>query len=223
MIPIGDENRSANPPFGVWFLIAANTYMFTRELGAIHPVTFINDFALIPYNLTRGIALDPPAPPSPWLTLLTSQFIHNGVLHIAANMLFLFVFGPAVEYLTGTVRFIALYLLCGALASIAQYSVAPMSHIPAIGASGAIAGVLGAYILRFPRRHIASVPAIFVIGLWALTQFMHGFAPLSPYVLSERGGGTAYFAHIGGFLAGVFLIGFFSTRTPGRRRGARCA
>jgi membrane associated rhomboid family serine protease len=234
MIPIGDEDGRARFPLAVWALIAFNIYVFFQEASAPNPEAFINSFALVPYDLARDIALSPPAPPSPLFTLLTSQFLHDGMLHIASNMLFLFVFGPEVERLTGTLRFTAFYLLCGILAALAQFSVAPLSHVPSIGASGAVAGVLGAYVLKFPTNHVrtivpigclpivVSIPAILVIGLWALTQFMHGFGAISPHVLSAQGGRIAYFAHIGGFLAGVFLIGFFSTRTFKGSRRSRC-
>ncbi|MBD5655051.1 MAG: rhomboid family intramembrane serine protease [Candidatus Eremiobacteraeota bacterium] len=138
------------------------------------------------------------------MTLLTSQFLHGSVLHIFFNMLFLAAFGPQVEYVTGHVRFVILYLLCGVLGGIAQISVMPGSHVPGLGASGAIAGILGAYIVRFPTHRVGRVPALVVIGLWAAIQFVHGFGALSSRA-SDQAGGTAYFAHIGGFLAGVFL------------------
>jgi membrane associated rhomboid family serine protease len=232
VIPIGDEDGRVRFPIAVWALIALNVYVFSQELNARDPGAFINGFALIPYDLSRNIALAPPAAPSPWFTLITSQFFHDGFLHIAGNMLFLYVFGPAVERITGVLRFTAFYLTCGILAALAQFSVAPLSHVPSLGASGAIAGVLGAYLLKFPTNHVraivpigcfpivVSVPALLVIGLWAATQFMHGFGTISPQVLSARGG-IAYFAHIGGFLAGIFLIGFF-TRTAKRRGTVRC-
>jgi membrane associated rhomboid family serine protease len=199
--------------------MAMNVACFCQELLAPSPAVFINSFAFIPYDLSRNITLPPPSPPLPCFTLITSQFLHDGILHIGANMLFLFVFGPDVECLTGALRFIVFYLLCGVFAGIAQYSMFPMSHIPSIGASGAIAAVLGAYILRFPTNRVRAL----VIGLWAVAQCMHGFGALSSHVLSEQGGRIAYFAHIGGFLSGVFLIRFFATRTPEGNRRARCA
>jgi membrane associated rhomboid family serine protease len=120
-------------------------------------------------------------------------------------MLFLLAFGPEIEREAGHLRFVAFYLACGVLGNLAEVLVLWDSHVPGIGASGAIAGVLGAYVLRFPTRQLVSVPAFLLIGLWAISQFVHGFGTLSTRVLSEQGGGTAYFAHIGGFLAGVFL------------------
>lgn len=130
-------------------------------------------------------------------------------------MLFLAAAGPAVEARIGHARFAAFYVLCGVLGNLAQISADPASHVPSLGASGAVAGVLGAYALRFPTRPVLHVPAVAFIGLWAASQFVHGFAALAPNALSERGGGIAYVAHMGGFLAGVFSIGRFETR-PGR-------
>jgi membrane associated rhomboid family serine protease len=176
--------------------------------------------------------LAPPSPRWPWLTLITSLFLHGSILHIAFNMLFLFVFGPEIEYLCGHLRFALFYMVCGTIAGVSQVLVAPGSHVPSIGASGAIAGVLGAYIVSFPRNSIQTVvpigcfplflrlPAILVIGVWAAVQFIIGFGTISSHVASEQGGGVAYFAHIGGFLAGVILIALFRMRSPldaGRR------
>jgi membrane associated rhomboid family serine protease len=133
-------------------------------------------------------------------------------------MLFLFVFGPAIEYVCGHVRFLAYYLVCGIAGGIAQIVIGPGSHVPALGASGAIAGVLGGYLVSFPLASIRTIvpilffplflrlPAILVIGVWAATQFLNGFATISDRA-AESTGGTAYFAHIGGFCAGVLLIG----------------
>jgi membrane associated rhomboid family serine protease len=179
---------------------------------------FVDAAAVIPYDLTHGVQI-PGALPTV-ATLVTAQFLHASVPHVAINMLFLAAFGPAVERLAGTLRFLAFYLACGVLGNLAQVSVDPASHVPEIGASGAIAGVLGAYVVRFPSEPLfLRVPAFVVIGLWAAAQFVHGFGTVSANVLSERGGGTAYFAHIGGFLAGVLSIALF-TRARGQRRAA---
>ncbi|GAC1303669.1 MAG: rhomboid family intramembrane serine protease [Vulcanimicrobiaceae bacterium] len=233
MIPYRDPDRDPVFPIAVYALVALNVAVFVHEVSfAALPArdAFINAYALIPFDLTHGVQLDAPAPPTA-LTLVTAQFLHGSVLHIFFNMLFLLVFGPEIEFLAGHVRFVAFYLACGILGGLADVSVMAGSHVPGIGASGAIAGVLGAYIVRFPTRGIETIvplgclplflrlPAFLVIGLWALTQFVHGFGSLSDRVLSEQGGGTAYFAHIGGFLAGIFSISLF---TIGRRaRGAR--
>ena len=201
--------RSRSVPIAVCGLIVANVIVFAREsLGdAESRDAFVNLWALIPFDLTHGVRLPPPAPPA-FATLVTSTFLHGSVVHVCSNMAVLAVFGPEIETLMGHLRFVAFYFACGTLGGLAQVSVMPGSHIPSIGASGAIAGVLGAYVLHFPTREIVwRIPALFAIGLWAATQFVHGFGPVAPSVLSERGGDIAYFAHIGGFLAGVLLGG----------------
>ena len=230
MIPLATRSRVPMFPLAVYAIVALNIFVFVQELNAPQPEAFVNSFALIPYDVTHGVQLAPPAPPT-LLTLITSQFLHGGFLHIFFNMLFLIVFGPEVEYLCGHVRFVAFYLLCGIAGGLAQIWAGPASHVPSVGASGAIAGVLGGYILNFPTSSIRTVvpigcfplllrlPAALVIGLWAAIQFVHGFGSVSPNVASEQGGGIAYFAHIGGFLTGVFTIRFFTIRRgeAGRR------
>ncbi|MEA2719236.1 MAG: hypothetical protein QOJ39_1100 [Candidatus Eremiobacteraeota bacterium] len=229
MIPIGDDERRISTfPFVVYALIALNVFVFFQETSAPDTDRFINAFAAIPYDITNTVVLAPPSPPVPALTIVTSMFLHGGILHIAFNMLFLFVFGPAVEHLCGHVRFLAFYLLCGIAGGIAQIAISPGSHVPALGASGAIAGVLGAYLVTYPFAKINTIvpigcfplflrlPALLVIGLWAGTQFITGFGTISDRA-AESQGGTAYFAHIGGFCAGVLLIGLFG------RKAQRCA
>jgi len=226
VIPIGgDERQPAGFAVVVYALIAANLWVFYQELSAPDTDSFVNAFALIPYDVTHLVTLAPPSPPFPPLTILTSMFLHGGWLHIGFNMLFLFVFGPAIEYVCGHVRFLAYYLVCGIAGGIAQVVIGPGSHVPALGASGAIAGVLGGYLVTFPFASIRTIvpiviiplfvrlPATLVIGIWAATQFLNGFATISDRA-AESTGGTAYFAHIGGFCAGVLLIGLMSkTRT----------
>jgi membrane associated rhomboid family serine protease len=224
MIPIGDdEHRRSVFPFVNYALILANIYVWYREVTAPDTDAFILAFALIPYDVTHWVVLPPPSPAIPALTILTSMFLHGGWLHIGFNMLFLFVFGPAVEYVCGHVRYLAFYLLCGIAGGIAQIAISPGSHVPALGASGAIAGVLGGYLVNFPFASVRTIipifffplfvrlPAILVIGIWAATQFLNGFGSISDRA-AESTGGTAYFAHIGGFCAGVLLIGLMSDR-----------
>lgn len=220
MIPLRALGRDPIFPVAVYAIVAINVAVFFAEIGS--PETgareaFINAYALIPFDLTHGVQIQSPAPPT-LLTLVTAQFLHGSVLHIFFNMLFLLVFGPEIELVLGHVRFVAVYLTCGIFGGIAEVVMMPGSHVPGIGASGAIAGILGAFLLRFPTRDIQTIvpigcfplllrlPAFLVIGIWAIVQFVHGFGSLSDRVLSEQGGGTAYFAHIGGFLAGIFLI-----------------
>jgi len=151
-------------------------------------------------------------------TLFTSMFLHGGWLHIGGNMLFLWIFGNNVEDSMGRIRFIVFYLLCGLLAGLAQLATDPSSHVPNIGASGAIAGVLGAYLVLYPRARVLTavflivfftiieVPAFLVLGAWFLLQLVDGAGSVG-----AGGGGIAYFAHIGGFLAGALLIHLFAT------------
>lgn len=232
MIPLRVLGRDPIFPVAVYAIVAINVAVFIQELGSPGVgarEAFINAYALIPFDLTHGIQLDTPAPPT-LSTLVTAQFLHGSVLHIFFNMLFLLVFGPEIEFVLGHVRFVAVYVTCGILGGLAEVTMMPGSHVPGIGASGAIAGILGAFLLRFPTRDVQTIvpigcfpiflrlPAFLVIGLWAIVQFIHGFGSLSDRVLSEQGGGTAYFAHIGGFLAGIFLIAF-SPGAGSPRRG----
>lgn len=230
MIPVGDpDHRLPGVPIVTYAIVLANVWIFIQELQAGRYINaFINAFAEIPYDITHDVVLGPPSPPVPALTIVTSMFVHGGIAHIFFNMVFLLVFGPAVEYLCGHVRFLVFYSLCGIAGGIAMLAVDPGSHVPAIGASGAIAGVLGAYLVNFPLARVNTIipigcfplflrlPAILVIGLWAATQFLNGFGTLSERA-AESQGGVAYFAHIGGFCAGVLLIGLMKIRSASNR------
>ncbi len=234
MIPIRDFGRAPIFPIAVYGLIALNVAVFYQEFSIANDLArarFIDDFALIPYDLIHGVQLAAPAPPT-WTTLVTSQFLHGSILHIFFNMLFFAVFGPEIEYVFGHVRFVFFYLACGILGNLAEVAVMPGSHVPGIGASGAIAGVLGAFIIRFPTNSVETIvpigcfplflrlPAFVVIGIWAALQFVQGFAPVSSRVAAEQSGGVAYFAHIGGFIAGVLGVSLFGSaraKPQGRR------
>jgi membrane associated rhomboid family serine protease len=228
LIPIGDDRRLPIVPFVVYLLIAANVYVFVQEAQSPDIDRFITLFATIPYDITHGIVLAAPSPPIPVLTIVTAMFMHASMLHIVFNMLFLFVFGPVIEYACGHLKFAALYLLCGIAGGIGQIASAPGSHVPELGASGAIAGILGAYIVTYPTARINTIvpigcfplflrlPAVLVIGVWAATQFISGFGSLSEHV-ADVADGTAYFAHIGGFAFGVIAIGLFRRRDTGTR------
>jgi membrane associated rhomboid family serine protease len=229
LIPIGDSRRLPVFPFVVYLLIALNVYVFVQEAGAPDIDRFIDLFATIPYDITHGIVLPAPSPPVPALTVLSAMFLHASILHIAFNMLFLFVFGPQIEAICGHLAFAAFYLLCGITGGIAQIAIGPGSHVPELGASGAIAGVLGAYIVTYPTARINTIvpigcfplflrlPAVLVIGVWAAFQFVNGFGSFSAR-MAEATDGTAYFAHIGGFSFGVLAIGLFGGRDAGTRR-----
>jgi membrane associated rhomboid family serine protease len=225
VLPVGDDDN-APPGFPIVniVLIAVNVAVFLYQL--VNP-DFTAGYSAVPFEVTSGkdlvglfpiglpdgtVALIPEAPgPSPiWLTLLTSMFMHGGWSHLTGNLLFLFIFGDNVEKALGHARYLGFYLVCGLVASLAQVYSAPDSILPSLGASGAIAGVLAAYLVYFPRNRIrvllgffiVSVPAIAMIGLWALIQFVNGFGATS---VSAQTGGVAYLAHIGGFIAGLIL------------------
>jgi membrane associated rhomboid family serine protease len=214
MIPLGQVARVPTFPVMTYALIVANVAAFLAEIRNTDPDRFVAAFATIPYDIAHRIALGPPS----------AQFMHASWWHLGSNMLFLFVFGPMIEYLCGPVRYLAFYLICGVIGNLAQTAVMPGSHVPSIGASGAIAGILGAYLVNFPVNRINTLiliviipvfvrlPALLIIGLWIVTQFFNGFGAVSGNTLATEGGGIAYFTHIGGFLAGVILIGLFRRR-----------
>ena len=222
MVPLNDDNPSSTTPVIVYGLIALNVVIFLYEqsLGARALQLFFNEWAIIPADLT-----------SEWFTLITSQFLHGGWLHIGGNMLYLWVFGNNIEDQLGHVKFLIFYLACGALAGLAQWFFDPTSTIPTLGASGAIAGIMGAYIIRFPRAKILTlvplfifittfrIPAIFFLGWWFVQQALYSVASLGAEV-DMGSGGVAYWAHAGGFVFGVVLgplLGLFS-KGPDRYR-----
>ena len=180
---------------------------------------FISQYGLIPGELLGGQDLPPTIPVPLWLTFLTSIFLHGGFMHLLGNMLYLWIFGDNVEDAMGSGRFLLFYVLCGLAASLSQIAVGPGSAIPMIGASGAIAGVLAAYFMLFPYARIVtiipiffflrivSLPAVFLLGFWFILQVLNGAGTLG------SASGVAWFAHIGGFVAGAVLV------FPFRRRG----
>ena len=187
-------------------------YPILTQYGFVRPISYIGaltlHYSMVPYNVTTGA-------PGAWLTIFTSMFLHANWLHIGGNMLYLWIFGSVVEDALGRPRYLLFYFVAGFAAALAQIYSNPLSQVPTIGASGAIAGVMGAYLILYPGASILSivpiffigmlmnVPAVLVIGFWALLQFVDaswlGGGDL-------QGGGIAYFAHIGGFATGVILI-----------------
>jgi membrane associated rhomboid family serine protease len=232
MIPYGDQDRVPAFPVMVYLLALVNVAVFALEfsLPETEANALINAFAVIPYNITHNVLIEPPSPDPPYLTLITSMFLHGGFPHIFFNLLFLFVFGPHIEYVCGSLRFLVFYLLCGVAGGLVQVWLYPGSHVPTIGASGAIAGVLGAFLVKFPRNEIntvlpigcfpvfLSLPAYLVIILWFIPQLLHGFGALRPSLADDQGDGIAYVAHIGGFVTGMLTIGLFSLREAGPPR-----
>lgn len=228
LFPIGDENRrDTGPAFVTITLIIANVAVFflLQQAGANESFTY--GWSVVPREIATGTDLTQPqavsvggqtveipqAPgPSPiYLTILSAMFMHGGFAHIFGNMLYLWIFGDNVEHRFGAVPFLAFYLVSGLVATFAQIFMDPGSIVPNLGASGAISGVLGAYLVLFPRNKvtaiffyfIVSIPAVVAIGLWIAFQFFNGLG--SFMVSQESVGGVAYAAHIGGFAAGVVL------------------
>jgi membrane associated rhomboid family serine protease len=237
MLPLGDDNSARRTtPVVVYGLILVNALVWLLQLS--QGDAFTMGFSTVPYEITHGtdlvgvkrIVVDGhaqalrhyPGPTPIYLTLLTSMFMHGGWMHIIGNMVYLFIFGDQIEDRLGRVKFLLFYLVCGIAASLAQVMFHPDSLIPALGASGAIAGVLGAYLVLHPRNRvrvlafnaILHVPAIIVLGGWIVLQI------ISQVSVVQGAGGVAYMAHIGGFVAGMILI-FLLTRgrpapAPGR-------
>ena len=239
MLPIGDENI---PGRGLAYvtlaLIAINVLVFV--FLQLPSDAFTYSWSVVPAEITSGQDIvrrvdvdggsfmlgDSPEPV--YLTLLSAMFMHGGWLHLGGNMLFLYIFGDNVEHTLGTIPFLAFYLIAGVVASFAQILVDSTSLIPSLGASGAIAGVLGAYIVLFPSNRVLVyffynavwVPALLVLGLWFVIQLVSGFGQIA--VSQQASGGVAYMAHVGGFVAGL-VVGFLARAMLGSRLQERRA
>jgi membrane associated rhomboid family serine protease len=236
VFPLKDDIPTRTTPFVTVALIAINVLVFLYQLslqgegspeGLRAARDFILEFGLVPCRLTgacaAGAGLLPPA-----LTVLSSMFLHGGILHVGGNMLYLWIFGNNVEDTLGHARFIVFYLVAGAIAAAAQTALSATSHVPMIGASGAVSGVLGAYLLLFPRANVLTlivfgffvrivrIPATFVLGLWFVVQFVSGLAVWGTATARGEalGGETAWFAHLGGFVAGMLLLFAIRPRGP---------
>lgn len=216
MFPIGDDNSARRAtPIVTYVLIAINLVVFFIQLQGGNE--FIQTWAFIPARFSE----DPAGDAS---TLISAMFMHGGWMHLGGNMLYLWIFGDNVEDRLGPVRFLLFYLVAGLAASFAQYAVNPASAIPNVGASGAIAGVLGAYLLMFPKarvnvllgRQVVAMPAFVVLGFWIALQLVSGVGSIADTAQTETGG-VAYMAHVGGFVAGLVLGVFFGgLRRPDR-------
>jgi membrane associated rhomboid family serine protease len=216
MIPLRDENPSRSVPFVNSILILANICVFIYQnffvSGGAKPLFF--RLGCIPYEFTHFVDINPPALVPIPLTILTAMFMHGGWIHLLSNMLYLWIFGDNIEDTLGHLKYLVFYIVCGLIASLFHILTNLNSLVPTIGASGAIAGVMGAYMFLFPRARIRTllilvifiqvvrIPAIIVLGYWILIQVLSGFAEFG----SRTGGGIAWFAHIGGFIAGIVLI-----------------
>ena len=216
MIPLRDIIPSRTTPIVTVSLIVVNVLVFLYELTLGRAV---NDFTLY-------FGLVPAA--FSWVAVFTSMFLHGGLFHVAGNMLYLWIFGDNVEDRMGHGRFLVFYLLCGTAAALAQTITAPDSVVPMVGASGAIAGVMGAYFVLYPKSRIVTlvpiffffqiieVPAIFFLGIWFLMQFVSGVGSFVATTGGESGGGIAFWAHVAGFVAGISSVIVF--RRPERQR-----
>jgi membrane associated rhomboid family serine protease len=216
MIPLNDENPTSTTPFIVYTLIAINIVVFIHELSLGSGLnSFFQLYAVIPRELSASFAgtlVNQSVPEI--LTLITSQFLHGGFMHIAGNMLFLWTFGNNIEDDLGHVKFIIFYLVCGILAGLTHWLFGMQSTIPTVGASGAIAGVMGAYIIKYPKAKILTllplgiifttvrIPAVYFLGFWFLQQAISSVASLG---MSGASSGVAYWAHAGGFVFGAIL------------------
>jgi membrane associated rhomboid family serine protease len=233
VIPIRDLNQTRRTPVVTWTLIAANVLIFVASLslGNEGAETVVMRFGVIPDVLVNGNWTSPRAAGGAlgsWVTPFTSMFLHGGLLHLGSNMLFLHVFGDNVEDVLGRGRFLLFYLLCGLGAVAGQILVDPTSMVPMIGASGAISGILAGYVTLFPHArvvtlipififiHFMEVPAGIFIVLWFVLQLVQGYLSLG--MIADGAGGVAWFAHIGGFLAGLVCIRLLYKKPKARRR-----
>lgn len=203
MLPIGDDNSQRRLiPVVTWLLVAANIFVFLVEL--LGGDAFVYTWSFVPARFMQD-------PVGNFITLFTSMFLHGGWLHLGGNMLYLLIFGDNVEDRFGHFKFLVFYVVCGLAAMTAQFLAAPYVNVPNLGASGAIAGVLGAYLVLFPARRVrvllavwvVYLPAILVIGAWIVIQVLSGMGNTAP------SDGVAYMAHIGGFAAGLILSFLF--------------
>ncbi|MFZ4639205.1 MAG: rhomboid family intramembrane serine protease [Nodosilinea sp.] len=218
MVPLRDENPIRSTPTVTYGIIGLNivVFLFQRILTPKGLDIFLDTWAIVPIELTSSFQGILKSPQSEWVTLISSQFLHGGFLHIGGNMLYLWVFGNNIEDQLGHFKFLVFYLTCGAIAGLTQWFFDPFSTVPTIGASGAIAGVMGAYILRFPRAYIVTlipllfffttvrIPAVFFLGFWFLQQALFSLFTLSNH-LNAASSGIAYWAHSSGFLAGIII------------------
>jgi membrane associated rhomboid family serine protease len=230
VIPLHDDNPTRRLPLVTMALIGLNVAVFVFTLllprYGLTESSFYARAGVTPYELTHGVDVAPPGLVPWWATIFSSMFIHGGWLHILFNMLFLWVFGNNVEDAMTRPRFLAFYLICGMVATAAQVMTAPDSTAPLIGASGAIAGVLGAYLVLYPRARVLTVLPLFIVFpvvyvpawmlllIWFAVQAVQGVT-----MLDSPDAGVAFFAHVGGFVAGLTLVLLFVDRR--RRRPSR--
>jgi membrane associated rhomboid family serine protease len=230
MLPIKDDQPSYSTPYVTWFLIALNLliYLFQFYLQVtLEPrsyESFVREFGEVPAYLAAFLGGSHKySLPQVAVPFFTSMFLHGSWMHVIGNMWFLYIFGDNVEDYLGHFKFLGFYLVSGLLAMTTQVAIYPHSNVPTVGASGAIAGVLGAYFILYPRARVLTwffvfvlyLPAWVVLGEWFVLQFMAGAASLSTAQMGRDVGGVAVWAHVGGFVAGVVMVKLFGER---RRR-----
>ena len=239
MLPLKDDVPTRSFPVVTVALIVINVLAYLYEFALGMPAeptrgarlaaerayqAFIYEFGLIPCRMGEvcpsRLATALAGAPHPWLTVFTSMFVHGGLFHVGGNMLYLWIFGNNVEDSMGRGRFVVFYLLCGVAAALAQYLRDPASPVPMVGASGAVSGALGAYLILYPHARIwtlvgfgwfwrlVPVPAVIVLGFWIVFQVLNGLITFG----KDQPGGVAFLAHVGGFVAGMALIGLFRRR-----------
>jgi membrane associated rhomboid family serine protease len=233
----GDLKTRSRPLFNLTFIgLCAAVFVYELIIGTSDRIIFFYQFGLIPAELAHGInyeslvtsggTINTGSPIPTWATVFTSMFIHGDWMHFATNMLFLWVFGDNIEDRFGHLKYLLFYLASGVAAVLLQVATNTLSEIPTIGASGAIAGVLGAYLVLFPGSRVRTVvifffitfvriPAVLLLGFWFLLQFIGGIGSLGP---SAQAGGIAYWAHIGGFVLGIIVAIFYRLITHQRPR-----
>jgi membrane associated rhomboid family serine protease len=219
MLPIGDDRVQGGPPALVTMaLVLMNVLAFLLELSQPSPdavQSFITAWGVVPREFAAGQDLPPRIPLPFWTTLFTSMFLHGGWMHLGGNMLYLWIFGDNIEKTIGHVRFLTFYLVCGLAAGLAHIAFNVGSGIPTVGASGAISGVLGGYLIMFPNNRVkvltqggvAAVPAVVVLGIWIVIQLINGIGSIAN---TPETGGVAFIAHVGGFIAGAALVRVFA-------------
>jgi membrane associated rhomboid family serine protease len=230
MIPLRDDQPRFSTPYVTYFLVGLNLLIFLFEATLTPPnfKTLLFQFGMIPANITRFLAGSSHLGlAATFLPTLTSMFLHGSWMHVIGNMWFLWIFGDNIEDYLGHFKYLLFYLLSGMGAAFAQVALSPHSRVPTVGASGAIAGVLGAYFLLYPRAKVLIwfpilflfyLPAWVTLGYWFAMQFISG-AATSVASYSETSGGVAFWAHVGGFLAGIVLIKIFPERPRRYRYG----
>jgi membrane associated rhomboid family serine protease len=229
MFPVGDDDVPGGGSRLVTLaLIVLNVLAFFVELSRPEAAlqSFIQSWGVVPREYSAGTDLAPRIPLPFWSTLLTSMFLHGGWMHLGGNMLYLWIFGDNLEKVMGHLRFLIFYLVCGIAAALAHIVFNTRSNVPTVGASGAISGILGGYLVMFPRNRVRvlmrggvqAVPAFVMLGLWILIQLVSSVGDIARTEQTE-GGGVAFLAHVGGFVAGVILVKLFVARRglPGVR------